>query len=56
MATAEPPAALERLNPDGVPRSPASTNVVSASGPVRTIDAGGRNAVGSEDTIGAAGT
>ena len=36
---------VEHLNPEGLPKNPAFTNVVVVSGPVRTIYIGGQDAV-----------
>ena len=36
---------VEHLNPDGLNRNPAFTNVVVVSGPVRTIYVGGQDAM-----------
>jgi enamine deaminase RidA (YjgF/YER057c/UK114 family) len=42
---------VEFLNPDGLPRNPAFSNVVVVSGPVRTIYIGGQDAVDGEGNI-----
>lgn len=36
---------VQHLNPEGLPKNPAWTNVVTVSGPVTTIYVGGQNAV-----------
>ena len=36
---------VEHLNPEGLPKNPAFTNVVVVTGPVRTIYIGGQDAV-----------
>lgn len=41
---------VKYINPDGLPKNPAFTNVVSVTGPVKTIYIGGQDAV---DTSGA---
>ena len=45
MATDAPRGQVEHLNPEGLPRNPAFTNVVVVTGPVRTIYIGGQDAV-----------
>ena len=42
---------VEFLNPDGLPRNPAFSNVAVVSGNVRTIYIGGQDAVDSEGNI-----
>jgi enamine deaminase RidA (YjgF/YER057c/UK114 family) len=42
---------VEFLNPDGLPRNPAFSNVAVVSGPVRTIYIGGQDAVDAEGNI-----
>ena len=42
---------VEHLNPDGLNRNPAFTNVVVVSGPVRTIYVGGQDAVTAEGKV-----
>jgi enamine deaminase RidA (YjgF/YER057c/UK114 family) len=42
---------VEHLKPDGLASSPAFTNVVVVSGPVRTIYIGGQNAVSADGQI-----
>jgi enamine deaminase RidA (YjgF/YER057c/UK114 family) len=42
---------VEYLNPDGLVRNPAFTNVAVVSGPVRTIYVGGQDAVTAEGEI-----
>ena len=42
---------VEHLNPDGLYRNPAWTNVVVVSGPVRTIYVGGQDAVTADGQI-----
>jgi hypothetical protein len=41
---------VKYLNPDGLPKNPAFTNVVTVTGPVKTVYIGGQDAV---DTSGA---
>jgi enamine deaminase RidA (YjgF/YER057c/UK114 family) len=36
---------VEHLQPEGLPKNPAFTNVVAVSGPVKTVYVGGQNAV-----------
>lgn len=44
---------VQHLNPEGLPKNPAWTNVVTVSGPVKTIYVGGQNAVdGSGQIVG----
>lgn len=38
-------ATVEHLNPEGLPRNPAFTNVVAVTGPATTVYVGGQNAV-----------
>lgn len=45
MATDSSRGQVEHLNPGGLPQSPAFTNVVVVTGPVRTIYIGGQDAV-----------
>ena len=42
---------VEHLNPEGLNRNPAFTNVVVVSGPVRTIYVGGQDAVTADGEI-----
>ncbi len=42
---------VEHLNPDGLMRSPAFTQVVIVSGPVRTIYIGGQDSVNADGEI-----
>ncbi len=42
---------VEHLNPDGLPKSPAFSNVVAVSGNVKTVYVGGQNAVDADGTI-----
>jgi enamine deaminase RidA (YjgF/YER057c/UK114 family) len=42
---------VEYLNPDGLPKNPAFTNVAVVSGPVRTIYIGGQDAIDAEGQI-----
>ena len=42
---------VEHLNPDGLNRNPAFTNVAVVSGPVRTIYVGGQDAVSADGEI-----
>jgi enamine deaminase RidA (YjgF/YER057c/UK114 family) len=42
---------VEHLNPEGLNRNPAFTNVVVVSGPVRTIYVGGQDAVTAEGEV-----
>ena len=42
---------VEHLNPEGLNRNPAFTNVVVVSGPVRTIYVGGQDAVTAEGKV-----
>jgi len=39
------------INPDGLPRNPAFTNVVTVTGPVKTIYIGGQDAVDASGAI-----
>jgi enamine deaminase RidA (YjgF/YER057c/UK114 family) len=44
---------VEHLNPDELPLNPAFTQVVTVTGPVKTVFVGGQNAVtASEDIVG----
>jgi enamine deaminase RidA (YjgF/YER057c/UK114 family) len=45
------PGRVRHLNPEGLPRNPAFTNVVEVDGPVTTIYIGGQNAVTAADEI-----
>jgi enamine deaminase RidA (YjgF/YER057c/UK114 family) len=45
MASEASKGQVEYLNPEGLPQNPAFTNVVTVSGPVRTIYIGGQDAV-----------
>ena len=45
------PGRVRHLNPEGLPRNPAFTNVVAVDGPVTTIYIGGQNAVTAADEI-----
>jgi enamine deaminase RidA (YjgF/YER057c/UK114 family) len=42
---------VEFLNPDGLNRNPAFSNVAVVSGPVRTVYVGGQDAIDSDGTI-----
>ena len=42
---------VQYLNPDGLPKNPAFTNVVTVTGPVKTIYIGGQDAVDASGTI-----
>jgi enamine deaminase RidA (YjgF/YER057c/UK114 family) len=42
---------VEYLNPRGLPKSPAFTNVAVVSGPVRTIYIGGQDAVSGDNEV-----
>ena len=42
---------VQHMNPEGLPKNPAWTNVVTVSGPVKTIYVGGQNAVGPSGQI-----
>ena len=42
---------VHHLNPEGLPKNPAWTNVVTVSGPVKTIYVGGQNAVDASGQI-----
>jgi enamine deaminase RidA (YjgF/YER057c/UK114 family) len=42
---------IKYINPDSLPRNPAFTNVVTVTGPVKTIYIGGQDAVDSSGTI-----
>jgi enamine deaminase RidA (YjgF/YER057c/UK114 family) len=42
---------VDFLNPKGLPQSPAFTNVVVVSGPVRTIYIGGQNAISADGKL-----
>jgi enamine deaminase RidA (YjgF/YER057c/UK114 family) len=50
-ASTEVDGRVEFLNPDGLPRNPAFSNVAVVSGNVRTIYIGGQDAVDDEGTI-----
>ncbi|HEX2048883.1 MAG TPA: RidA family protein [Acidimicrobiales bacterium] len=39
------PAGVEHLNPEQLPKNPAFTNVVTVTGPARTVYVGGQNGV-----------
>jgi len=39
------PGRVEHLNPEGLPRNSAFTNVVAVTGPVKTVYVGGQNAI-----------
>lgn len=40
-----PPTTVQHINPDGLHQNPAFTNVVTVSGPAKTVYVGGQNAV-----------
>ena len=42
---------VKYINPDGLPKNPAFTNVVTVTGPVKTIYIGGQDAVDSSGAI-----
>src|SRR5215208_5636848 len=42
---------IQYINPDGLPKNPAFTNVVTVTGPVKTIYVGGQDAVDASGTI-----
>lgn len=42
---------VQYLNPDGLPRNPAFTNVVTVTGPVKTVYIGGQDAVDASGAI-----
>jgi enamine deaminase RidA (YjgF/YER057c/UK114 family) len=42
---------VEHLQPEGLPKNPAFTNVVAVSGPVKTVYVGGQNAVDANGEI-----
>ena len=42
---------VEYLNPDGLPKNPAFTNVVTVTGPVKTVYIGGQDAVDASGAI-----
>ena len=42
---------VQYLNPDGLPKNPAFTNVVTVTGPVKTVYIGGQNAVDASGAI-----
>jgi len=42
---------VQYINPDGLPKNPAFTNVVTVSGPVKTVYIGGQDAVDSSGAI-----
>lgn len=44
-------ASIERLNPDGLHKSPAYSQAVAVSGPFKTVYVGGQNAVDSEGNL-----
>lgn len=39
------------INPDGLPKNPAFTNVVTVTGPVKTVYVGGQNAIDASGAI-----
>ena len=45
------PDSVEHLNPDGLPKNPAFTNVVAVSGAVKTVYVGGQDAVDASGAI-----
>jgi enamine deaminase RidA (YjgF/YER057c/UK114 family) len=45
------PARIEHINPEGLIRNPAFTQVVTVSGPVKTVYIGAQNAVDGDRTI-----
>lgn len=49
------PAIVEHIQPDGLHHNPAFTNVVTVSGPARTVYVGGQNAVDESGRIVGAG-
>jgi enamine deaminase RidA (YjgF/YER057c/UK114 family) len=51
MADDASKAQIEYLNPEGLPQNPAFTNVVTVTGPVRTIYIGGQDAVDANGQI-----
>jgi enamine deaminase RidA (YjgF/YER057c/UK114 family) len=42
---------VKYINPDGLPKNPAFTNVVTVTGPVKTVYIGGQDAVDASGTI-----
>jgi enamine deaminase RidA (YjgF/YER057c/UK114 family) len=42
---------VQYLNPDGLPKNPAFTNVVTVTGPVKTVYIGGQDAVDASGAI-----
>jgi enamine deaminase RidA (YjgF/YER057c/UK114 family) len=42
---------VQYINPDGLPKNPAFTNVVTVTGPVKTVYIGGQDAVDSSGNI-----
>jgi enamine deaminase RidA (YjgF/YER057c/UK114 family) len=44
-------ATVEHLNPEGLPRNPAFTNVVTVTGPATTVYVGGQDAVTADGEV-----
>ena len=42
---------VQHINPEGLSKNPAFTQVVTVTGPVKTIYIGGQDAVGASGTI-----
>src|SRR5574342_1241948 len=42
---------VQHINPDHLPRNPAFTNVITVTGPVRTIYIGGQDAIDASGSI-----
>ncbi len=51
MARSQPQGRVEYVNPEGLHKNPAYTNVVVATGPVRTVYVGGQDAVDATGAI-----
>lgn len=51
MARSQPQGRVEYVNPEGLHKNPAYTNVVVANGPVRTVYVGGQDAVDATGAI-----
>jgi len=45
MRSSQVPAQIKHINPDGLIKNPAFTQVVTVSGPVKTVYIGAQNAV-----------
>ncbi len=51
MASFDPAGQVHHIDPEGLPKNPAFTNVVVVTGPVRTVYVGGQDAVDASGAI-----